>query len=257
MERVQILAGLSPKSRTLAKAVANSLRSDFKIVRTKPDLYVVIGGDGTLLHWLRNLDYPAQPFLGVDAGSLGFFQEVTVRELPKLAKLLKSGRYSLQELPLLELKNDRKVLGYAFNEFAVERASARATNLRLSIGGHKFERFIGDGLIIATPQGSTAYAGAAGGAILPYDLDLFEVVPSNPHQSALYHALRQPLILSSSNKLDIEVLDPKSRPVRVVADGQEVNVGPRFTIGINNRRVTMLRTHKFNLYKRLSSKLIG
>lgn len=257
MERVQILAGLNPKSRALAKAVAGWLRPDFKIVKSSPDLYVVIGGDGTLLHWLRTMNYPSQPFLGVDAGSLGFFQEVSPRDLPKLAKLLKSGRYSLQELPLLEIKNDRKVLGYAFNEFAVERASARATNLRLSIGGYKFERFIGDGLIIATPQGSTAYAGAAGGAILPYDLDLFEVVPSNPHQSALYQALRQPLILSSSSQLHIEVLDPKTRPVRVVADGQEIKVSPSFTIGINHRRITMLRTHKFNLYQRLSSKLIG
>lgn len=257
MKRIRVLAGASNKSQKLAKLAEKILAKDFILTDKKPDLLLAVGGDGTLLHYIRELDYPTTPFLGVDAGGLGFFQEIASNNIADLIPILKKNKYSLQKLPLLELKNGNQHVGYAFNEFAVERSSARAANLSLSIGGHKFEKFIGDGLIISTPQGSTAYSSAAGGAILPYDLSVFEVVPSNPHQSAIYQALRQPLILSGKTNLGVEVLESKQRPVRVVGDGHSFEIGSSFTIGMSRKSITMLRTHEFNFYKRLSSKLIG
>ncbi len=257
MKRIRVLAGVSDKSQALAKRVIVLLSKNFVITKVNPDLLLVVGGDGTLLHHIHKLGYPELPFLGIDAGGLGFFQELKATELAGLTKTLKTEKYNLQQLPLLELKSGSRHLGYAFNEFAIERGSARATHLSLSVGGHKFEKLIGDGLIIATPQGSTAYASAAGGAVLPYDLSVFEVVPSNPHQSANYQALRQPLVLSSDTILGVEILEPRSRPVRIVADGHEIKAPTSFSISVSGKSITMLRTHKFNFYERLSSKLIG
>ncbi len=257
MKRAKLLVGTTSKSQRLQKQVQPLLAKHFDLVEEKPQFLVIVGGDGTLLHYLRDLDYPEIPVLGIDGGSLGYFQELSASELPEVAAQLKTGRYRLQKFPLLELRQNRQVVAYAFNEFAVERASARAAHLSLSLDGHKFEKFIGDGLIISTPQGSTAYSGAAGGAILPHDLDVFEVVPSNPHQSALYKALRQPLVLSSKARAHFEVLSKDQRPVRVVADGHQVEVGSSFDIGISRKYIRMIRTQKFNFYERLSQKLIG
>jgi NAD+ kinase len=257
MRRIQILAGVRPEQRRLAAKVAKLLGSEFELAGNDPELIIVVGGDGTLLHYLKELNFPTAPILGVDAGSLGFFQEVSASELNDLPQILRSRQYSLQALPLLSLQADGQEPIYAFNEFAVERASARAAHLSLNLDGHRFERFIGDGLIISTPQGSTAYASAAGGAVLPYDLHAFEVVPNNPHGSALYKALRQPLVLGQKATLGIEVLDPEARPVRLVADGHQVPTGNAMTIQLSGHAVTMLRTQKFNFYERLSQKLIG
>lgn len=254
---VQILSGSTSKSSRVSRSAAAALSKEFKIVSDNPDLYVVVGGDGTLLHYLQKLGYPSVPFLGINTGSLGYFQEISPDELPATVKQMAAGRFKIQNLPLLDLRSSGKRITYSFNEFAIERSSARAVNLRISLDGFKFEKFIGDGLIISSPQGSTAYSGAAGGAILPYDLPVFEVVPNNPHQSALYKAMRQPLVLSSKSRIHIEVLEPKSRPARIVADGININAGTSFDMGISERNVAMLRTHKFNFYKRLSSKLIG
>lgn len=257
IKSVQVLAGLSDKSRNLASQVAAILGREYKLVNAKPDLIVVVGGDGTLLHWLHDLNYPTTPFLGIEGGNLSYFSELSVEKLAASIKNIKADRYKLQKLPLLEARIGKKIISHAFNEFAVERASARAIHLAISIDDYKFEKYIGDGLIISSPQGSTAYSGAAGGAILPYDLSLFEVVPSNPHQSAIYKALRQPLVLGGKSHVKVEVLDPKNRPVRVVSDGHEVIIGNIFEIGMSSKAVTMLRTHDFNFYQRLSLKLIG
>lgn len=257
INRVRLLVGPSKKSLDLSKQVEKILATSFELVKDDAQLLVIIGGDGTLLHYLHDLHYPSLPILGIDGGSLGYFQELSVSDLPRVLDQLRAGKYRLQEFPLLELRQNEKIVAKAFNEFAVERASARAAHLSLSLDGHKFEKFIGDGLIISTPQGSTAYSGAAGGAILPYDLDVFEIVPSNPHQSALYKALRQPLVLSSKAKAQIDVLDQTDRPVRVVADGHQIAVSSPFEVGISDQYVKMLRTQEFNFYARLSQKLIG
>lgn len=258
MKRLLVLAGLSKSQKSLARLVSKKLAAArFELTSDKPELIIVVGGDGSLLHYMRELGYPATPFLGIDGGSLGFFQEVGKRGLNQLVSDLHTGNYHFQKLHLLQLGDASGQKALAFNEFAIERASARAAHISLTLDNHKFEKFIGDGLIISTAQGSTAYASAAGGAIIPYDIKAFQVVPSNPHQSALYKALMQPLVIGSGEALKLEILDAKSRPIRLVADGHELESSDSFELGLSRRQVAMLRTKDFSFYARLSQKLIG
>ncbi len=170
----------------------------------KIDLLVVLGGDGTLLSAARAL-YPQQvPILGVNFGGLGFLTEVTVRQLyPALEQTLR-GDYTIERRMMLRvsiLGRDRKVRAtlYGLNEAVVHEAGHRLIEVTLSIGETKVGVFKGDGVIIATPTGSTGYSLSSGGPILEPLLDSLIATPVCPHNLAI-----RPLIFPAHEALQVD-----------------------------------------------------
>ncbi|MBI4100893.1 NAD(+)/NADH kinase [Candidatus Microgenomates bacterium] len=259
VKHIAILSQVTAQAKTIRQQLSQALtKHGFALVKAKPDLYITVGGDGTFLHHVRSLNYPQTPFIGINAGSLGFFQEVEARNIKEFAQDLKQRHYNLVALPLLAVSIDGHSQTVALNEVVIERASARAVHLEVKIDGQVFEKFVGDGLIVATPQGSSAYSSAAGGAVIPFGLKLMQLVPSNPHDSTMYISIRSPLILADHSVVTIRAHQDKLRPFRVVADGGLVasRQQSQVKIMLSRRCIYLMRTHRFNYYTRLAHKMI-
>ncbi len=198
----------------------------------RADMAVAVGGDGTMLRVARLAAPRGLPLLGVHAGGLGFLAGAHARGLGKSLDAALAGRLNVQERSMLSVevfRGARRLFGptLVLNECVIRTGDqARAVNLSMRTDGATVAEYFGDGLIVATPTGSTAYALAASGPIVDPSLDVNLVVPICPH------ALTQrPLIVPSS--LPLVIRHERRRlhsapPVHVSLDGQrgrELKVG--------------------------------
>jgi NAD+ kinase len=194
-------------------------------VITKPllgevcDLVIVVGGDGSLLHAARALARYQTPVLGINRGRLGFLTDVSPDEvLHKLDQVLK-GEYTLDRRFLLhmEIRSGGRVTheGVALNDIVLHAGkSVHMIDFELNIDGHFVYRQHSDGLIVATPTGSTAYSLSAGGPIMHPSMNGIVIAPMHPHTLS-----SRPIVVGSESEIKINIKDTRVHPM-VSADGQ-------------------------------------
>jgi NAD+ kinase len=195
------------------------------------DLVLALGGDGTMLGAERLAAPLGVPVLGVNLGRLGYLTEVDGEKLPKALKALAAGAYAVEERSALSAswQEDGEACDrVAYNDVVLSRVPGRGqAALALSIDGQLLVRYASDGVIAATPAGSTAYSFAAGGPIVSPQTRAMIVTPDAPH--GLFN---RAVVLGDDERLGIDVL-PTSAPVAVEVDGQLVTqVEPGWTMEV-------------------------
>ncbi len=189
---------------------------------TDADLVMSLGGDGTMLRAVRLLDGAPVPLLGVNLGVLGYLTEIEVPELTEAMERFSagpaSGRWHLDERMMVEVQVAGSVEGRwrALNEVVVEKhESGHTVRLLASIAGEPFTSYAADGLIVATPTGSTAYSLSARGPVVSPRHRALLLTPVSPHM-----LFDRTLVLDPSEAVAIEVGD--HRPAGLAVDGQLV-----------------------------------
>lgn len=182
------------------------------------DLAVVLGGDGTMLSLARQLAPFGVPLVGVNQGRLGFLTDIPVREMTAALGAMLDGRYVEQQRTMLEVAverpDGRSERGLALNDVVVNRGSLGSLiECAVDIDGRFAYAMRADGIIVATPTGSTAYALSAGGPILAPELASLLLVPVAPH--ALTH---RPIAIGDQSSIAITVIN--GRDAGVHCDGQ-------------------------------------
>jgi len=180
------------------------------------DMMLALGGDGTLLRAAR-ITFPLTiPILGINLGSLGFLTEITPGELCSILPRLTRGEFVRERRAVLALQKERtEEPSYAVNEVTVDRGREhRAVEIKLEADGRLVCRYVADGLIIATPTGSTAYALSAGGPVAVPQLRALVVTPVAPHTLAL-----RPMVFPDDVVLRVTSEEPNVE-VAVTMDGQ-------------------------------------
>jgi NAD+ kinase len=191
------------------------------------------------------------PLVGVNLGSLGFLTEIVVDELYAVMERILKGEYRIEERIVLKatLKNGNTY--FALNDIVLHMGtSGRIIAVEITIDDAPLARFSADGLIIATPTGSTAYSLAAGGPILHHGVDAQILTPISPHTLGL-----RPMVLSSNEQLEIEL--KKGKGIFVV-DGQttiEVEPGFCFTVTKAEHTIGLVRATERDFYEILRTKL--
>jgi NAD+ kinase len=170
------------------------------------DLAIVLGGDGTMLAAARNLAHHKVPLAGINQGRLGFMTDIALTEMSASVGSILEGRHAIEERALLEAEilrgGDSVLRTVALNEAVVTKGSqARLIEFKLTINGEYVYRLRADGVIVATPTGSTAYALSAQGPILQPTVPAFALVPLNPHVLSA-----RPISVSDSSVIEIELL---------------------------------------------------
>ncbi len=224
----------------------------------RAQLCVVAGGDGTLIHAVRILDGAEVPVFGINAGGrLGFLTEIPrARAFPLLAEAL-AGRCPIEprlKLAVTLTRNGRRLLeAEVLNDAVINRgALATMVDLRTSIDGAHVTSFRADGVIVATPTGSTAYNLAASGPILVPTLEAVIVNPICPHTLT-----QRPLVVPDSCTTTIEVL-AASGELLLSIDGQvgeELQVGDRVAVKRSAHRALLVRNPELDFFKILRAKL--
>ena len=186
----------------------------------KLDLLIVLGGDGTLLGIARDINgrYDV-PILGVNTGNLGFLSSIEIQDFGEALNKIKNGHYTIQNRILLEctmLNDENNEKGKALNDVVIARGTlSRMVKFEVFIDNKLYYRFKGDGIIIATPTGSTGYSFSAGGPFIYPDVDVITLTPICPHTRGM-----QPIVLKSSSEILIKA-ENYNGEIYLTFDGQE------------------------------------
>lgn len=193
--------------------------SNLKIeeIPSKADLIIVLGGDGTLLSVAR-LTHPFDvPILAVNLGSLGFLTEVALPELYKTLEEVLKGESGIERRMLLNaflLQGGKAVRDdFALNDVVINKSAARIVNLEVHVNGQYMTSYRADGLIIATPTGSTGYSLSAGGPIIHPSMNALVLSPICP-----FALTNRPIVIPSQSTLQVRLITEEE--VQVTLDGQ-------------------------------------
>lgn len=185
------------------------------------DLAIVIGGDGTLLHVARKLLQHVVPLIGVNLGRLGFLTDIPAENMLAAIKNILDGEFETEERFLLsaEIMRSGKIVcaSLAFNDVIIGKGElSRMIELEVFDDGEFVHSMRGDGIIVATPTGSTAYAMSAGGPILHPELQAITLVPICPHTLS-----NRPIVVGADSVIEIVVKGVNQQRTYVTFDGQE------------------------------------
>ena len=183
-------------------------------VHAQPDVIVGIGGDGTLLraaHIAHELDVPV---IGVNLGTVGYLTEVDPEDIGEMLRRLAAGRLGVHSRMTVAAETPDGSMLHGINDIVMEKVlSQRLVRISVEVSGEFFTTFRADGLIVATPLGSTAYSRSAGGPVVDPDLDVLIMTPVAPHS-----LMSRPTVFTPGTELRFTVAT--ERQVRVNVDGR-------------------------------------
>lgn len=222
------------------------------------DLAVIVGGDGTFLNVARLRAGCRAPVLGVNIGRRGFLTDVAVREIEESIHLALDGAYDIETRMLLtaatELSDGRIKHGSALNDIVVHKSNyGRLIDFKISVDGNFVTDLRADGVIVATPTGSTAYALSSGGPVLYPNLPAMELVPVSPH--TLTH---RPIVFSESSKIEIKLINAAPGSASIVVDGHvraELDGDEKIVVQRDCHTVNFIRIAGHTFYNALRHKL--
>jgi NAD+ kinase len=213
-------------------------------------LLLALGGDGTILRSVRLMAEDQKPILGINLGSLGFLTETSQDRMWQTLELVHQGQYRTEERAIIATAAGGRRF-FALNDFDI-RVPTRLVELTVSVDGEFLTRYHADGLLIATPTGSTAYSLAANGPIVEPTMDVFVITPVCPHTLSI-----RPMIVPMTKVIEVAVHGKQEEAV-LVADGrQETALADNEKLAITRagHRAQLIKPQGSSFYQILRTKL--
>ena len=225
------------------------------------DLIVCIGGDGAFLRAIHRCDFPHCPIVGINTGHLGFFQDVLPADLDQFLEQYESGEYNLQELntvrAIVTTADGHKHAHLALNEITIKGPRSYSVHLAISIGDQPIEKFSGDGLILATSAGSTAYNYSVGGSIADPRLNLLQVTPIAPMNTTAYRSFTSSILLPADLTLGV-VPEQSKNQIYINNDGFETSYDnvKYIEVRVSNTSVHLIRLKGYDFWSKVKDKFL-
>jgi NAD+ kinase len=224
----------------------------------RADLIIAIGGDGTLLYAARLVAGHQVPLLGVNRGRLGFLTDVSPNSMLEDVDTVLAGQYSEDRRSLLAARLEREgeapVSALALNDVVVNKwETGRTMDFETSINGRFVNSHGGDGMVIATATGSTAYALSCGGPIIEPDLEVWVLAPISPHTLS-----DRPIVVRAGSKIQLRMSDRFESRAQVTCDGTaigDLEQGDNLYVEGADAQITLLHPPGYDYYRLLRSKL--
>ncbi|MFI5236890.1 MAG: NAD(+)/NADH kinase [Ignavibacteriales bacterium] len=237
------------------KTDGDFISEDDEIYR-KSDIIISIGGDGTMLATAFKAQYYNKPVLGLNLGKLGFLVETDITQMESVIDLLKKKKYTIEERMVLVGKCDNPIDGslIAINDLVIEKGGwPKMIELTAWVDDEYVTTFSADGLIVATPTGSTGYSLSTGGPIVAPTAKAITLSPISPHSLTV-----RPIVLSSEQVIKLRA-DSPHKEVQVSCDGQRVYYfSPPFEIVIkkSDQPLKLIKTSLTTYFETLRNKLL-
>jgi len=249
---------LVPQDTTAAHAPAGTVVMEVPELVASTDLIIAIGGDGTLLYAAHMMGERDIPLLGINRGRLGFLTDVMPQDMGACMDALLAGECVADARPLLAARlyaPDGSVLTHrALNDVVFNRReSGRMLDFETRVGGRFVNSHGGDGLVVATATGSTAYALSCGGPIVDPRLNVLVVAPICPHTLS-----DRPIVVPGDTVIDVQLLSERDTSAQVNCDATslgELRPGGRLQIAPAGRSITLLHPPGHDYFRLLRSKL--
>ena len=223
------------------------------------ELIVSIGGDGTMLQSAKLAYEHDIPITGINKGRLGFLTDINPQNAEEILDEIMSGNYKTENRMLLEASittnSNNKSIGYAFNDIVINRKeTGRMIKVETTIDDSFINTHEGDGFIVATPTGSTAYSLSCGGPILKPDVEAMLLVPICPHSLN-----DRPMVVPSSSEIILRYNSDHNVSASIDLDGDtvsEMSTGENLVIRKATKSISLLHPDNYDYFDNLKSKLL-
>lgn len=238
----------------ISGGMIGTMGQPFDMMCQNSDFLVTIGGDGTLISAVRRSYRYQLPVLGIHAGKLGFLADIDISELETFVDQMLKGEFRIDQRAILQAtivtpNGDTTI--YAFNDIVLTRPSiAKMIRLETFVDGKNFNTYYGDGVVVSTPTGSTAYNLSAGGPVMFPLTQVFALTPICPHSLT-----QRPVVLPGHFEIEMKTPDPSAL---VIVDGQdlvEISDSDRVHIKLAGGAAHLIHRSEFNYFDVLKEKL--
>lgn len=214
---------------------------------------ISLGGDGTILRLIHKHPEIVAPLLGINLGGLGFMADIPSQNILGSLQELLDGRFTISQRMMMEGISPDGARFFALNDLVIHRAqNPSLVDLSINVGGTYLNTFSADGVIIATPSGSTAYSLSAGGPILTPGVEAFVLTPICPHTIS-----NRPIVLKANDEIEILYVSQHD-PLEIISDGiplSRMRTGETFRIRRSQRLFSLVHMPYHDYYSTLRSKL--
>ena len=226
------------------------------------DYLICIGGDGTFLSFVHKLRFPSIPIIGINTGHLGFFQEANPQQIDSVLETLENGSFAIQTINPVKCRivcdrNEFQRIG--INEIIVRGTLSHITRIAVSIDKTKIQDFSGDGVLISTPVGSTAYNYSLGGSLVSPDLNVLQITPIAPMNTNAYRCFHSSILLPADKTIRISGVGRNANSTMMVSfDGRthEFNNVKYIEVSQSDNTIQLMRFSDYDYWSKLSTKLL-
>ncbi len=225
------------------------------------ELNICIGGDGAFLRSIHKHRFPNIPFIGINTGHLGFFQEISPTNMKDFVDRYANKEYTVEEIHLVEANVCTKKKCFTLtgiNEIVIKGIKSKVVHLTMYINGNHLQKFCGDGIIISTPVGSTAYNFSSGGSIIYPTLQSLQVTPLSPISSKAYRSLPTSIVIPGELPIQIKPEFRYENSILIVNDGMEFRYDDieEIVLKISDKKVYKINLSKNVYWENLKSKFL-
>ena len=223
MKTVRLFVNDNETSQNVSKIVKEKLKqANFQMVEDDYDLAIAIGGDGSFLRMIKATNFSENClYIGINAGTLGFAQEVNIEEIDKFILDLKEENYKIENIGIQEIEiktPDTISKQLSLNEMVIRDMDLNTVNLQVLVEGVLLEDFVGDGLLLATSFGSTAYNLSFGGSIVYNTFHTLQLTPIAPLNNKSYRNLLNSVILPDNKEIIMKPFN-RTKNLLITIDG--------------------------------------
>ena len=262
IKKVKLFVNDNLKSNKVAREVKEKLeKNKFSIVDEGYDLAIAIGGDGSFLRMVKNANFNNKCcYVGINAGTLGFAQEVSALEIDQFIDTLKRGDFKVEDIGVCDvvIKTKKKEIRHcSMNEIVVRDEALNTAEFEVYVQDSLLEDFVGDGLLISTSFGSTAYNLSFGGSIVFNTFHTLQITPVAPLNSKVYKSLSNSLIIPDNMVIRL-VPKRNNGNVIITLDGDNnFYEGVERIETVINKTVKVIRLKDYNFIRKVNDKFLN
>ena len=260
--KVKLFINNNDKSRDFANSLQKKLiKKGFIIAEEDYNLAIAIGGDGSFLRMVKSSLFNEDCiYVGINTGTLGFAQEISIEEIDKFLTDLKNNNYKIEEIGIAEAEitlSDSISKQLFLNEIVVRDQDLNTANLKIEVEEKLLENYAGDGILITTSFGSTAYNLSFGGSIVYNTFHTLQITPIAPLNNKSYRNLLNSVIIPSDKKITIT---PEKRTLNLLVtidgDNNKYDRVEKIEIKTYHRTIKVYRNKDYNFISKINNKFL-
>ena len=262
IKKVKLFINENEKSIRVARQLKQELtKYGFEVTDKDYDLAISVGGDGSFLRMVKSTNFNENIYyIGVNSGTLGFLQEINIEDTADFVKRLSLGKYKVEKLSIQEtnVRTDKKEFNYkSLNEIVVRNRYFKTARILVKVDDELLENFTGDGLLISTSTGSTAYNMSFGGSIVYNTLKTLSITPIAPLNNKAYKSLTNSIIIPD-NKVVTLIPAEGSGNMFFMVDGvnKEIDNVNRIETKVGDRSIKCIRMNDYHFIRIVNDKIL-
>ncbi|MGB5823207.1 MAG: NAD(+)/NADH kinase [Proteocatella sp.] len=263
--KIVVTSNPTEKSQEVYFEISNKLEiHGFSVYNSFVDdaeLIIVIGGDGWFIKTIHDFEYPDIPIVGINTGHLGFLQDINPCDIDLLIENYLNKNYCIMEIAPIKADiymNCVQKTFFAINEVVIRGTKSRMIHLNLKINNSVIECFSGDGIIVSTPTGSTAYNYSSGGSIIDPSLESLQITPLSPTNTNAYRSFTSSIITSPDSLIEINPEYRFEDSLLIVNDGIEnqYNQISKVRLTTFTKKIKVLRLHSYDFWEKVTDRFL-